>query len=111
MAALDDFGIVSIDTALTRQFKLTRSLSLGDVVLTEAGLFNHACAYNEEVMFEAEGSGDLPSDFGLAGAGPTVSGLSGGVSLVDSTGESQTTGNPNEWTASGEHAPDGVAAE
>jgi hypothetical protein len=110
MADLDDFGIVSIDTALTSQFKLTRSLSQGDVVLTEAGLFHHACAFNEEVMFEAEGYGDLPSDFGLASAGPTVSGLSGGVSLVDTAGQSQRTGNPNEWSASGEHAPDAVAA-
>ena len=110
MADLDDFGIVSISTALTRQFKLTQSLSQGDVVLTEVGLFHHACAYNEEVMFEAEGYGDLPNDFGLAGAGPTVAGLSGGVSLIDSAGKSQRTGNPNEWTAGGEHAPDGVAA-
>lgn len=110
MADLDDFGVSSIDTALTRQFKLTHSLTKGDVVLTEVGLFHHACAYNEEVMFEGEGFGDLPADFGLAGAGPTITGLSGGVSLVDSIGRAMRTGNPNEWSGSGEHAGAAIAA-
>lgn len=107
--ALDDYGITSIDTALTRSFKVRRQLSEGEVVVDEVGAFEHACAYNEEVMFEATGFGDLPADFALAGTGPTISGLSGGVSLVKNTGLRQRTGQPNEWTADGEHAPDGVA--
>lgn len=110
MATIDSFGIVSIDTALTRQFKLRYQLTKGDVVLDEDGEFAHACAYNEEVFFEAEGSGDLPADFGLAGGGPTIVGISGGVSLVDTTDERQRSGQPNEWSASGEHAASAVAA-
>ena len=109
MAALDDFGIDSISTALTAEFKVVRSLSEGDVVLTEVGLFSHACAYNEEVMFEGNGYGTLPADFALAGAGPTVTGLTGGVSVIDGTNLRQRTGQPNEWSATGEHAPDAVA--
>lgn len=109
MAALDDFGIDSIDTALTSEFKVIRSLSESDVVTTEAGLFSHACAYNEEVMFEASGYGSLPTDFALAGVGPTVSGLTGGVSLIDSTSLRQRVGQPDEWSATGEHAADAIA--
>jgi hypothetical protein len=106
MPALDTFGIQSISTALTRQFRLRKTVQTGDVVLTSVGAFNHLCAYNEEYMFDGEGSGDLPADFALAGAGPTISGLSGGITVIDSTGERQRTGQPNDWTASGEHAPD-----
>lgn len=104
MASLSDFGIASIDTALTRRFKLRHQLQTGEVVLDEVGAFHHQCAYNEEVMFEAEGAGDLPSDFALAGGGPTIAGVTGGVTLVDSTGRRQRTGQANEWSAGGEHA-------
>jgi hypothetical protein len=106
MATIDAFGIQSINTALTRQFRLRKSVQTGDPVLTNVGAFHHQCAFNEEFMFEAEGSGDLPADFALASAGPTISGLSGGITIVDSVDERQTVGNPNEWSASGEHAPD-----
>lgn len=110
MATIDSFSIVSIATALTTQFKLRHQLTEGDVVLDEDGVFAHACAYNEEVFFEAEGAGDLPADFGLASGGPTIVGVSGGVSLIDSGDERQRSGQPNEWSASGEHAPSAVAA-
>lgn len=106
MADLDTFGIQSISTALVRQFRRRTTLQTGDVVLTSVGAFNHACAYNEEHFFEAEGNGDLPADFAIASAGPTISGLSGGISIVDSASERQRTGQPNDWSASGEYAPD-----
>ena len=106
MATIDAFGIQSISTALTRQFRLRKTVQTSDVVMTSVGAFHHGCAYQEEYMFEGEGSGDLPSDFALASVGPTISGLSGGITIVDSTGERQRTGQPNDWTASGEHAPD-----
>jgi len=106
MPTIDAFGIQSVTTALVRQIRIRRTLQTGDVVLTTVGAFHHACAYNEETMFEAEGSGDLPNDFALASAGPTITGLTGGISIVDSVSERQRTGNPNDWSASGEHAPD-----
>lgn len=105
MADLDSFGIVSIDTALTRKFSVKNSLQETPVVLTSEGAFSHAFGFGEEWMFDAEGAGDLPADFALAGVGPTVAGLTGGVSLIDKAGESQSVGNANGWTASGEHAP------
>lgn len=105
MADLDSFGIVSISTALTKKFTVKNSLQETPVVLTSAGAFSTAFAFGEEFMFDAEGAGDIPADFALAGAGPTIAGLTGGVSLIDKAGESQSVGNANGWTASGEHAP------
>jgi len=105
MADLDDFGIVSIDTAFTRKFSLRNTLQETPVVLDETGEFAHAFAFNEEYMFDAEGAGDLPADFALAGVGPTIAGLTGGVTLIDKAGESQKVGEANGWTGSGEHAP------
>lgn len=105
MADLDDFGISSIDTAFTRQFNLKNTLQETPPVLTEVGEFSAAWAFNEEYMFDAEGAGHLPADFALAGAGPTIAGLTGGVTLIDKAGEGQKVGEANGWTASGEHAP------
>lgn len=105
MADLDDFGITSIETAFTRQFRMQNTLQETPVVLTEVGEFAAAWGFNEEWMFEAEGAGDLPADFALAGVGPTIAGLTGGVTLIDKAGESQKVGEANGWKASGEHAP------
>lgn len=105
MADLDDFGIVSIDTAFTSQFTLKNTLQETPPVLTEGGEFSAAWAFKEEYMFDAQGAGDLPADFALAGAGPTIAGLTGGVTLIDKAGEGQKVGEANGWTASGEHAP------
>lgn len=110
MADLDDFGIASISTALTSQFTLRNTLQESEVILDEDGLFHHACAYGEEWMFEAEGAGDIPADFALAGSGMTIVGVTGGVTVVDSSGERQQTGQANRWTGSGEIAPDAIAA-
>lgn len=111
MATIDAFGIQSISTALVSQFRLRKTVQTGDVVLTSVGAFHHGCAYNEEFMFDGEGSGDLPSDFALASAGPTISGLTGGITVIASANESQSTGSPNSWTAGGEHAPDAALDE
>lgn len=105
MADLDDFGIVSIETALTSKFTLKNKLQGTPAVLTEGGEFAHKFAWGEEYMFDAEGAGDLPADFALAGAGPTIAGLTGGVTLIDQAGEGQKLGDANGWTGSGEHAP------
>jgi hypothetical protein len=106
MADLDDFGIASISTALVSKFTTKNTLQETEPVLTSVGAFSTGFAYGEEWMFDSEGAGDLPADFALAGVGPTVSGLTGGVQLIDKAGESQSVGSANGWTASGEHAPD-----
>jgi len=105
MPSLDDFGIVSIDTAFTRQFALRNTLQETPVVLDETGEFAHAFAFKEEYMFDAEGAGDLPADFALASTGPAIAGLTGGVSVIDKAGEGQKVGDAAGWKASGEHAP------
>jgi|GEM_PF-2667890 len=110
MATLDSFGIASIDTALTQKFTMTNSVQTGDVVLDEAGLFEHKCAYGEEWMFNVDFSGDLPTDFALASSGPTIVGLTGGVTLIDKVSRSQSSGSANSGSASGEHAPNAAAA-
>lgn len=105
MADLDDFGIVSITTAFTSEFKLANSVQTTPAVLTEAGLFSSRWAFGEEYMFEAKGAGDLPADFALAGVGPAIAGLTGGVTVIEKAGEGQKVGESNGWTGSGEHAP------
>ena len=79
-------------------------------MLTEDGLFHHGCTYNEEYFFDGEGAGDLPVDFAVASAGPAIAGLAGGVSIVDRAGKRQRVGQSNEWSGSGEHAPNATAA-
>lgn len=108
MPSLSDFGIVSVDTALVKNFKLRKSVEMPEPVLTSAGLFNKAGTYGGDFVFEADGSGDLPADFDLAGGGPSgnISGLSGGTTVVLNVGERQGIGRHNEWSANGEHAPD-----
>lgn len=106
MPSLSDFGIVSIATALTRRFKLRKEVTMAEPALTSAGLFSKAGTYGGDYVFEAEGNGDLPADFAVAGAGANITGLSGGTTLVLSAGEKQGVGRHNEWSASGEHAPD-----
>lgn len=103
--ALSDFGVVSISTALTRNFKLRKQVEVPEPVLTSVGAFHQNSTYGPDYLFEADGAGDLPADFALADAGPTISGLSGGVSVVLRVGEGQALGRHNTWSASGEHAP------
>jgi hypothetical protein len=105
MPELDDFGIVSIDTALTRRFKLRAMVEVPEPVLDEVGEFHQNAAYGKDFVFEAEGSGDLPADFAIGGNGTDIDGLSGGVTVVLRGGEKQTLGRHNDWSASGEHAP------
>jgi hypothetical protein len=105
MPALSDFGIVSIATALTKNFKLRKTVEIADPVLSIEGEFVQNATYGPDYTFEADGSGDLPADFALADTGPTITGLSGGISLVLAASESQAVGRHNEWRASGEHAP------
>lgn len=106
--ALSDFGIVSISTALTRNFKKRKTVEVPDPVLNEDGEFHQNATYGADFAFEADGSGDLPADFALAGDGPTIAGLSGGATVVLRIGESQAIGRHNDWSASGEHAPSAV---
>lgn len=103
--ALSDFGVVSISTALTRDFKLRKQVEVPEPVLTSVGAFHRNETYGVDYTFEANGAGDLPADFALADDGPAISGLSGGVSVVLRVGEGQALGRHNGWTASGEHAP------
>lgn len=105
MPSLTDFGIVSIATALTKRFKLRVMTEVPEPVLDEGGEFNTNSTYGVDYEFEADGSGDLPADFALADTGPTIAGITGGVTVVLRAGESQALGRHNEWNGSGEHAP------
>lgn len=105
MSDLDDFGVSSITTAFVEKFTMKNELQETDVVRTSVGLFSTSFAYGEEWMFDSEGAGDIPADFALAGVGPAIAGLTGGVTLIDKAGASQSVGSANGWTAGGEHAP------
>lgn len=105
MPDLDDFGITSIETAFTEEFKLADSVQTTPAVLTEVGQFSKRWAFGEEYLFEAKGAGDLPADFALGEGGPAIAGLTGGVIIIDKAGEGQKVGEANGWTGSGEHAP------
>lgn len=108
--ALSDYGIVSIDTPFTMKFSKRKKVEPGTPVLTHLGAFSTNVAKKLHWLFNAEGSGDPPADFALAGAGPTVDGITGGKTIVETVEESQTNdGEPNKWSASAVHAP-GVGA-
>ncbi|HRQ87680.1 MAG TPA: hypothetical protein PLA50_02715 [Bacteroidia bacterium] len=104
--ALEDYGIVSISTALVTKFTKRKKVEPGTPVLTSIGAFVQNIA--KKLMWEisAEGVGDLPADFTVAGDGPSVSGISGGVTIVEEAEESQTSdGEPSKWSAKAVTAP------
>lgn len=104
--ALADYGIVSITTALVTKLSKRKKVEAGTPVLTSGGAFHANRA--KKLMFEisAEGVGDLPADFDIATEGPAVSGITGGVTIIEEVEESQTSdGEPNKWTAKGVNAP------
>ncbi len=105
--ALADYGIVSIDTATTAKFSLRKKVEAGTPHLNLVGEFVGNVAKKLLWMISAEGTGDLPADFAVAGNGPeTITGISGGVTLIESSEETQTNdGEPNKWSASGVNAP------
>lgn len=105
--ALTDFGITAIDTALVERFRLKKMVQVGTPVQTSGGEFSSNNTYGEEWEFSAEGKGPLPADFAIGGTGPTngIDGLTGGITLVESTEESQQVGEEESWEASGSHAP------
>lgn len=105
MPEIDDFGVVSINTALTRRFKLRAQVAVPAPVLTSVGAFSQNATYGKDFEFDADGAGDLPADFALAGDGPTIAGITGGVTVVFKTAEKQALGQHNDWSAGGEHAP------
>ncbi|MFK5920913.1 MAG: hypothetical protein QM496_01935 [Verrucomicrobiota bacterium] len=109
MPAITSFGIVSIGTALTEEFRLKKSVDVSTPTLTSVGGFHAATAYGEIYEFSASGKGDVPADFALGGGGPTIAGLTGGVTLIESTDEDQSNTGRNGWSASGTHAA-GAAA-
>lgn len=104
------FGITSIATALVEQFRKRKRLKTTTPVQKSQGGFHSAHAYGEEWEFDVKGRGAFPADFALGGSGPTVVGFTGGVTLVESTDEAQTSEDEPTWEASGTHAPNAVAA-
>src|SRR5690606_1046796 len=103
------FGITSIATALVEQFRKRKKLSTTAPVGKSQGAFNSAFAYGEEWEFSVTGRGALPADVPIAGAGPAVAGWTGGVTLIESTDEGETSEEEPTWEASGSHAPDATA--
>lgn len=104
--AISDYGIVSIETALTTKFSKRKKVEPGTPVLSNGGTFVTNVAKGLSWDISAEGAGDLPADFTVGGAGPTIDGLSGGSTIIEEADETQTNdGEPNRWTAKGVHAP------
>lgn len=99
------FGITSIATALVEQFRKRKKVSTTAPVGESQGNFHSAFAYGVEWEFSARGRGDLPADFPIGGSGPAIVGFTGGVTLIESTDEGQTSEDEPTWEASGTHAP------
>lgn len=102
---LGDFAIASIATARTTQVRLRKMVEVGTPVLDEDGEVIENVTYGELYEFTVEGSGDLPADGAIGGAGPAISYVTGGISLVESTDETQEIGQSSSWTFSGVNAP------
>lgn len=104
--ALADYGIVSTDVASTAKFSKRKKVEAGTPHLNLVGQFVGNVAKKLLWMISAEGTGDLPADFAVAATGQTIVGITGGVTLIESTEETQTNdGEPNKWTANGVNAP------
>lgn len=103
--ALSDYGIVSISTPSTAKYSKRKKVEPGTPHLNLVGQFVGNVAKKLHWLINAEGTGDHPADFALAGAGPTDAALTG-KTIIESVEKSQTNdGEPNKWTASGVHAP------
>lgn len=102
---IDDFAITAISTAKTTQIRLRKTVEIGTPVLDEDGNFLTNEAYGELWEFTVEGSGDIPADGTIGGAGPAIAYVTGGISLVESTDESQSVGEEQTWEFAGCNAP------
>ena len=104
--SLEDYGITSVSTALVSKLTRRKKVEPGTPVLTSEGAFHTNVAKNPIFEIEAEGFGDLPGDFALGSGGPTVVGISGGITIIEEAEESQAAlGDPNKWTAKAVNAP------
>lgn len=104
--ALADYGIVSISVATTAKFSKRKKVEAGTPHLNLDGTFGGNVAKKLLWMLSAEGTGDLPADFAIGGTPPTVAGITGGITLIEQSEETQTNdGEPNKWSASGVNAP------
>lgn len=104
--ALADYGIVSTTVASTAKLSKRKKVEAGTPHLSLVGAFVGNVAKKLLWMISAEGTGDLPADFAVAEVGPAITGITGGITLMESSEETQTNdGEPNKWTASGVNAP------
>ncbi len=108
--SLEVFGIGAIETAEVEEFRLAKELGVvGSPVLDSDGTFLRNNAAGVQWPFTVRGKGDLPADFVEGSAGPTIDGLTGGVTLVEEAEENQNMGEESSWSASGLHAPNATA--
>lgn len=104
--ALADYGITSIATATTSKLTKRKKVEPGTPRRHLNGTFAGNVTKKLHWLINAEGTGPLPADFALAGGGPEVVGISGGVTIVEQVEETQTNdGEPSKWTASAVNAP------
>lgn len=102
---LGDFAITSISTARTTQVRLKHMVEVGEVTLDEDGEAVENVTYGELWEFSIDGTGDLPADGAIGGAGPSIAYVTGGISLVESTDENEEVGRSSTWSFSGVNAP------
>jgi len=69
------------------------------------GAFHAAEAYDPTHNFSAKGMGDIPVAYALAGAGPAIAGITGGVSIITDLEEGNKNDGHNNWGMSGSHFP------
>jgi hypothetical protein len=104
--ALADYGIVSTTVASTSKLSKRKKVEAGTPHLSLEGEFVGNVAKKLLWNISAEGTGDLPADFAAGAVGPAITGITGGVTLIETSEETQTNdGEPNKWTASGVNAP------
>lgn len=105
-ATLADFGIQAVSTALVEQVRKRKSVTVVGPVLTSAGGFHAAEKIDPMWEFTISGKGDFPTGIAIGeDASPTITDISGGITLIEDTRYSEFDQDYNSWEFSGSNAP------
>jgi hypothetical protein len=89
--------VLSVSYSLTKDCKV--SVEVDEAVeLTPAGIPGFRARYNKRFSFSASGKGDVPSNVGPGSGGATHANITGGVTIVPSTTDTQEARAVNGWS-------------
>lgn len=98
-------GISLVDYTLAESAELAAEVTPVDLI-DKVGAAVQQFGINRKQPFAVRGRGDLPDTIALGVSGVTISGITGGVTLVSDITEGDDDGQVNSWSVNGANYPD-----